>query len=113
MMRTGKHILAQLHGCPRDLVETSKVVLKLLNEVVSEAKLTKVGELSHQFEPVGATAIILLGESHMSAHTWPEKNGLVAVDIFTCGNEGDADEAIKVVINKFKPQKVEKQTIDR
>jgi len=112
-MKKGTHILANLYGCPRELVEKADIVLNLLNEVVSEAKLTKVGENSHQFEPIGATAIILLAESHISIHTWPEEEGFAAVDIFTCGEEGDANLAFKVLVEKFKPQKIDKQEVKR
>jgi len=112
-MTMGTHILANLYGCPKDCMEKADVVLNLLNDVVSEAKLTKVGESAHQFEPIGATAIVLLAESHISIHTWPEKDGFAAVDIFTCGNEGDANEAFKVLVDKFKPHHFDKKEVKR
>lgn len=43
-----------------------------------------VGEVFHQFAPQGVSGTIVIAESHMSVHTWPE-NGYAAVDIFTCG----------------------------
>jgi S-adenosylmethionine/arginine decarboxylase-like enzyme len=43
-----------------------------------------VGEIFHQFAPQGVSGTIVIAESHMSVHTWPE-NGYAAVDIFTCG----------------------------
>jgi len=112
-MKTGTHLLVNLHGCPKELLCKSEIVLQLLNETVSEAKLTKVGETVHQFQPEGVTAVILLAESHISIHTWPEKDGFAALDIFTCGNEGNAEEALKILIEKFKPQKIDKQKIER
>lgn len=112
-MRTGTHILATLEGCPRNLTEKAEIVKALLNEIVSEAKLNKVGETAHQFQPHGVTAVILLAESHISIHTWPENNGLAAIDIFTCGNEGNAREAFNILLKKFKPQKHTKQEIER
>jgi len=112
-MGMGTHLLVNLYGCPVELLKKSKLVLKLLNETVKEAKLHKVGESEHQFKPYGATAFVLLAESHISIHTWPEKNGMAALDIFTCGKEGDAYEAFKVLTKKFKPTKIEIKRVKR
>jgi len=112
-MGMGTHLLVNLYGCPVEVLKKSKVVLKLLNEVVKEAKLHKVGDSHFQFKPFGATAVVLLAESHISIHTWPEKNGMAALDIFTCGKEGDAHEASSVLVKKFKPTKIEIKRVRR
>ncbi len=112
-MATGTHLLVNLYGCPLELLKESKIVLKVLNETVKEAKLHKVGQSHHQFKPYGATAVILLSESHISIHTWPERNGMAALDIFTCGKEGNAHTALKVLVKKFKPTKVEIKEVKR
>ena len=109
----GTHILVNLHGCPSELLERVEVVSKLLNEVVSETNLTKLGENHHQFDPYGVTSILLLAESHISIHTWPEQNGSAAVDIFTCGDAKDADRAYEALRAKFKPTKISAQKIIR
>jgi S-adenosylmethionine decarboxylase len=109
----GTHILVNLHGCPPDLLERADVVAKLLNEVVSDTNLTKLGENHHQFDPYGVTSVILLAESHISMHTWPEQDGSAAVDIFTCGDPKNADRAYESLKAKFKPTKVTVQKISR
>ncbi|MCG2717737.1 MAG: adenosylmethionine decarboxylase [Nanoarchaeota archaeon] len=109
MVVAGIHVLGNLNGCPVKLLERADIVLNLLNEVVVEAKLNKVGETSHQFDPYGATCVILLAESHISVHTWPE-NRIAVVDIFTCGKEGDAEKAFDVLLNKFKPKTTTKRS---
>ena len=96
-MTVGIHVLANLKGCPTDILKKVDVVRALLNDVVLEAQLNKVGEVFPQYEPEGVTGIILLAESHMSIHTWPEHN-LATVDIFTCGKEGDAEKAFEVLL---------------
>lgn len=108
----GIHVLANLKGCPSDLLESAETLKRILNEVISEADLNKVGETFHQFEPAGATGVIVLAESHLSAHTWPE-HGTVAVDIFTCGKEGNAHEALDMLVKRFKPTAVEKKVVER
>ena len=97
---TGTHILAVLKDCPADVLQSADVLKRILNEVVLEAKLNKVGEVFHQFDPVGATGVVIIAESHISAHTWPEK-GTIALDVFTCGKEGNAHEAYDLLFKKF------------
>lgn len=112
-MTTGTHLLVNLYGCPAEKLEQKDIVLTLLNEIVSEAQLSKVGEGVHQFDPIGVTAFILLAESHISIHTWPEKDGFAAVDIYTCADAEKNERAFTVLCEKFKPQRVEKQRVDR
>ena len=109
----GTHILVNLYGCPPELLEKADTVSRLLNEVVSETNLTKLGENHHQFDPYGVTSVILLAESHISIHTWPEQDGSAAVDIFTCGDPKNADRAFTALKAKFKPTKVTIQKFSR
>jgi len=111
-MRMGTHLLVNLYGCPVAVLNKSKVVLRLLNSVVKEAKLKKVGDKSYQFKPVGATAVILLAESHISIHTWPE-NKSAAVDIFCCAGDKKPDLALKSLLKKFKPEKYSVKRVRR
>lgn len=108
----GAHILLDLYGVDKNLLEKEAIVMELLTEVVQKAKLTEFGDISHQFEPTGVTAIILLGESHISIHTWPEYNS-AAIDIFSCVGKEEAERASKVVLELFRPEKFEKKVIIR
>jgi len=112
MTSVGKHVLGNLFECNADLLKDTKSIQKILNEVVVEAKLTKVGETYHQFEPFGATGVILLAESHISVHTWPERS-MVAVDVFTCGSEGDAVLAFDILTKKFESKQIQKKEVNR
>ncbi len=109
---TGVHVLGSLKGCSKELLEEVLIVKSLLNKVVVDSNLNKVGEVFHQFKPYGVTGVILLAESHISVHTWPE-SGLIAFDIFTCGNEGDAEKAFDNLVKEFKPKDVDKQVVKR
>jgi len=57
--------------------------LQMLKQVVLEAGLTTVGELAFTFQPQGISAVVLLEESHVAIHFWPEK-GKVTVDVHVC-----------------------------
>ncbi|MBN2111558.1 adenosylmethionine decarboxylase [Candidatus Woesearchaeota archaeon] len=110
---TGAHILVDMWGCPADVLEKVLPVKRLLNEVVSESRLTKVSETFHQFKPIGVTGVIVLAESHISMHTWPEKDGHANVDIFCCSGIEKAEAAYKSLLEKFKPAKSRRKKVLR
>jgi len=66
----------------------------------------------HQFKPHGITGVILLAESHLSIHSWPEFHYL-AVDVFSCGEKGRPSLALEYLKKEFRPKKVELQIIKR
>jgi S-adenosylmethionine decarboxylase len=111
-MVMGVHVLAKLEGCPSELIERESALKDIMLKTAKEAGYNIVGSSFHQFEPSGATGVLLLAESHFSIHTWPEKD-LVAVDIFTCGNEGDAKLGFDILCKYLKPKKIDKQIVER
>jgi S-adenosylmethionine decarboxylase len=60
-----------------------------------------MGEVTHQFEPHGVTALGLLAESHISIHTWPEY-GYAACDVFTCGQTANPQQACQYLVCVFR-----------
>lgn len=88
----GVHILLDLYECPAEIITSAAKITEIGREVVSYANLKSLKDISHQFEPQGATALFLLSESHLSIHTWPEK-GIVACDVFCCTDMQTLDEA--------------------
>jgi S-adenosylmethionine decarboxylase len=76
------HWVLQLHGVPEERINHPKRLQALLNRVVDRLDLTRVSQHSHYFQP-GVSTVIILSESHLSAHTWPEY-GYMHVDIVTC-----------------------------
>ncbi len=103
----GLHILADLYEVEGEKIDRVEDVRELLEGAVRFAKLTKISSHYYQFKPYGATGVILLAESHMSIHTWPEY-GIATLDIYTCGDKGKAFKALEYVISQLKPAKVEK-----
>lgn len=82
--RLGTHILLEVFDAPFTQLNSTVSQLTALQAAVAAGGLTVVGELSHQFPVMGASAILLISESHLSIHAWPER-GYAAVDLFTCG----------------------------
>ena len=106
------HIIAEFYGCDAKLLERTNSVKDMLEESVRVSKLTKIRSHFHQFSPHGVTGFILLKESHVSIHTWPEYN-YAAIDLFGCGDRSQILAAYDVLIKKLNPSNVKKKEVRR
>ena len=97
----GNHYLVELIGCDAESIKFLEPAKEIFLRAVRESNATYISDGFHQFEPFGISGIVLIAESHMSFHTWPESN-YVALDIFTCGEEMDPDIAINVLKEGFR-----------
>ncbi|HID42896.1 MAG TPA: S-adenosylmethionine decarboxylase [Archaeoglobaceae archaeon] len=111
-MIVGRHIIAELYGVSEKLISNEATVRQILEEVTEKAELEKVGSVYKQFNPHGVTGIVLIAESHVSIHTWPEF-GLVNLDVFTCGDISKAEKAFKLFLEIFKPKSYRHYVLDR
>lgn len=91
----GNHYLLNLYGCNPDKLNDEKLIKKLLHDAAYCAKMTVLNTMTHKFYPQGVTGVVMLAESHISIHTWPE-NSKAAVDVYTCGS-GDAPIACSII----------------
>jgi len=111
-MILGKHIIAELYGVDRNLISREEIVKEIMEKIVKEAEISVVGTLWKQFNPHGVTGVVLVSESHISIHTWPEYE-LVNLDIFTCGDPEQATRAFQSFIKYFKPKSYRHYVLDR
>lgn len=81
MYKPGLHLISEFNVADTDRLKQSESLKKYLDQLIQQNGLTKVGEVYHQFEGGGYTAVICLTESHISIHTWPEFNR-VTFDVF-------------------------------
>ncbi len=85
-MRTeGKHILMDISGCKPELLNDLTFLKQLLVEAAERANATVLNVAFHHFTPQGVSGVVVISESHLSIHTWPEA-GYAAVDFYTCGD---------------------------
>ncbi len=108
----GLHILADLYGVEAEKIDRVEDVKNLLETAVKVADLTKISSHYYQFQPHGATGVILLAESHISIHTWPEHR-LATVDVYTCGDPQKAHRAMEFIVETLKPERVVKKVHQR
>lgn len=85
----GIHLLGEWFDCaPSAALGEAGALRTLCIDATRDAGLTAVGERFHQFEPHGVTGVVLLAESHLAIHTWPEI-GFVSVDVYVCNRSAD------------------------
>ena len=107
----GTHITWDVYHCNAETLSFIPTVKKVLNDIVDELQLSKVNESFKQFEPIGVTGFILLEESHVSIHTWPEHE-FAAVDIFSC-KPFDAKRIQDLLMKAFSSDNVVIKQIER
>jgi len=106
----GIHLIAEFwYG---KVIEDPAKIKKILKKAVQESKSTPLEEMIHKFSPQGLTGVVLLAESHIALHSWPEIDYL-AIDIFTCGNKAMPEKALNYFKKVFKPKKVKIKEIRR
>ena len=93
-------------------IKTKKEAERILKNSVKEARATALEIVIHKFNPQGLTGVILLAESHIAVHSWPELN-YTAIDIFTCGDKSSADKALEYFKRELNPKKVKVIKIKR
>lgn len=84
----GRHVLVELYGCAPDRLDDAEVVAQEMLAAAREAGATVISSAFHAFSPFGVSGVVVIQESHLTIHTWPEY-GYAAVDLFTCGHGVD------------------------
>ena len=100
MNALGKHILLELKDCNEEALNDLGFLRSTLVEAAKDCGATVLGESFHPFNPHGVSGVVVIAESHLSVHTWPEY-GYAAVDIFTCGDSVQPEKAAEVLIGKL------------
>ncbi len=90
---TGRHAVIDAFGLPYDLCNDGKVLMQVLKETARESKSEIIGEVYHEFSPHGASGVLLIAESHLSFHSYPEYGG-IHFDLYTCGTEEDFSKGL-------------------
>jgi S-adenosylmethionine decarboxylase len=119
----GLHLTADLADCAGDaaLFTDTDALRALCLVAVREAGLVPVGELFHRFGPAssaqsGITGVVLLAESHLAVHTWPEIGG-VTIDAYACNFSADNSARARALMTRliaaYAPARVRQQAIER
>lgn len=97
----GRHILVEFYECSEEILNDVHVIEQSMVDAAKEAQATVINSTFHHFSPYGVSGVVVIQESHLAIHTWPEFR-YAAVDIFTCGTEVDPWIAYDYLKKAFK-----------
>jgi len=100
----GRHVAVDTWGVDFELLNNAEWLQAQLVEAAEVCGATVLSVQAQQFEPQGATVLVLLSESHLSIHTYPER-GFAAIDCYTCGETVDPQLAIDYLVGVLKPER--------
>ncbi|HEV2056254.1 MAG TPA: adenosylmethionine decarboxylase [Methylomirabilota bacterium] len=112
MQRLGRHLIVELFDCAPEILNDLEAVQTILLAVARRARATIVGSTFHQFSPFGLSGVVIMSESHVSIHTWPEHR-YTAADIFSRGEAFRPDVAVESVIAALGAQRVSVLEVQR
>jgi S-adenosylmethionine decarboxylase len=96
----GRHILVELYDCDRETLNNLDLIREIMLKAAVDCGAVVLGESFHRFSPQGVSGVVVIAESHISIHTWPE-HGYAAADVFTCGTSVNPEIAANVLIEKL------------
>ena len=105
MKTLGRHILTEFYGCDYDTLNSVETIQSYMEEATKIAGATIVQSVFHLFNPHGVSGVVVIAESHLAIHTWPEY-GYAAIDLFTCGEVVDPWKAYTYLRERFHAQHV-------
>src|SRR5213596_710739 len=100
MQSLGRHLLIEYYECDVEVLASKEQIRAILLEGVRRSQATLVTDVFHSFSPHGVSGVVVIAESHVAIHTWPE-HGYAAVDIFTCGETLTPEVAAQYLVLKF------------
>jgi S-adenosylmethionine decarboxylase proenzyme len=94
MKALGRQIVVEYYGCNPVVLNDVAAIQRAMHEAAEASRATVVETAFHVFNPHGVSGVVVIAESHLTIHTWPEY-GYAAVDLFTCGDEVNPDVAFE------------------
>lgn len=105
MKALGRHVLAEFFECDTQILNDNALIEIYMKRAAIDCKATIVNSVFHTFNPHGVSGVVVIAESHLAIHTWPEY-GYAAVDVFTCGDTVDPWIATRSLQEALKAKKV-------
>ena len=96
------HYLLEFYGINSDDLNNLELIEERMLTSLSGSGATYINHSFHKFSPQGVSGVVVIAESHLSIHTWPE-SGYAALDVFTCGDKSIADSILEHLVKTFNP----------
>lgn len=108
----GRHVIAELWRCNKEILNN----LEKLEKIFVHAALKSGAEIRevafHQFAPDGVSGVVIISESHLTIHSFPE-SGYASIDVYTCGEMINPHIATDYITNQLEAKEIEKIEIPR
>jgi S-adenosylmethionine decarboxylase proenzyme len=111
MNALGRHLLVEFSGCPAATLADLQAVTTAMLRAAEASGATIVTHSFHHFSPYGVSGAVIIAESHLAIHTWPER-GFAAVDFFSCG-EVDMVRAVAQLAKALGAQSETRMDLER
>ncbi len=108
----GRHVLAEIYGCDFDILNDINKVEEIMVNAALGAGAEVREVVFHKFSPQGVSGVVVISESHLAIHTWPEL-GYAAVDVFTCGDKVNPWDVCNFLADRFGAESVEAKETQR
>ncbi len=112
MKALGRHVLTEFYGCDTAILNSVDQIRIFMEEATRLAGATIVQSVFHLFNPHGVSGVVVIAESHLAIHTWPEYE-YAAIDLFTCGEDVDPWKAYGFLKEKLCAAHVSSMEIKR
>ncbi|MCO6040488.1 adenosylmethionine decarboxylase [Thermococcus alcaliphilus] len=99
----GYHYVVEASGCDPEVLKDPNKIREIFLEAAKVGNMEVKASYFFRFSPTGVSGVVIVAESHISVHTWPEE-GYAALDVYTCGEKADPEKAVDYILEKFKAQ---------
>lgn len=108
----GRQIIAELWDCNIDILNNIELIERIFIDAALEAG-AEIREVAfHQFAPYGVSGVVIISESHLTIHSFPE-HGYASIDVYTCGDKVDPTVAVEYIAKSLESKISEKVEIPR
>src|SRR5260370_41853322 len=104
MKSLGRHLLVEYYSCDPKIIADIGSIEDIMVGAAKKSKAHIVDVVFHTFNPHGISGVVVIAESHLAIHTWPE-HGFASVDIYTCGNSVNPWNAYKHILKHLKAKR--------
>ncbi|MBO8174289.1 MAG: S-adenosylmethionine decarboxylase proenzyme [Thermococcus sp.] len=108
----GMHVVLDLYECDPQILDDIEKIEEILTKAAEIANSTIIDKRFHKFSPQGVSGVVVVSESHIAIHTWPE-HGYAAVDVYTCGDHTMPLKASEYIIKELKCKRPTVVKLDR
>ena len=102
MKALGRHVLTEFYGCKTKILDDLEGIKSLMEQAALFSGATIIDSRFHRFNPYGISGVVIIAESHLAIHTWPEFD-YASIDIYPCGDAVDPWRAYQYLKDYLKP----------